>query len=107
MLQQHHLNRPYITAVDAERRAGLAACQASTRSGSLQRIVAAAAAGEQAAWNVLVGRFTRRIRSAVRSNRMSVPDAEDIAQITCLRLFEHIESIRDPAGVGAWLETTA
>jgi RNA polymerase sigma factor (sigma-70 family) len=107
MLQQHHWNRPYIAAVDAARREGLAASRGRTASGSLDRIVVAAAAGEQAAWNALVARFTRRIRSAARSHRMSAHDAEDIAQTTWLRLFEHIDSIRDPMGVGAWLETTA
>jgi RNA polymerase sigma factor (sigma-70 family) len=34
-------------------------------------------------------------------------DAEDVFQVTFLRLVTHIDTIRDPARVGAWLATTA
>jgi RNA polymerase sigma factor (sigma-70 family) len=34
-------------------------------------------------------------------------DAADVVQNTWLRLFEHIDDLREPARVGAWLATTA
>jgi RNA polymerase sigma factor (sigma-70 family) len=34
-------------------------------------------------------------------------DAADVAQSTWLRLLEHIDEIREPSRVGAWLATTA
>jgi RNA polymerase sigma factor (sigma-70 family) len=34
-------------------------------------------------------------------------DAEDVAQITWLRLLTHIDTVREPAKVGAYLQTIA
>ena len=42
-----------------------------------------------------------------RAHRLSTTDAADVAQCTWLRLFEHLDSIREPDRVGAWLATTA
>ena len=47
------------------------------------------------------------MRSIARRHRLTGPDVEDVAQNTWLRLFQNIESIRDPKALGAWLETTA
>ena len=33
-------------------------------------------------------------------------DVDDVAQVTWLRLVEHLDDLRDPARVGAWLVTT-
>ena len=37
--------------------------------------------------------------------RLGEPDAADVVQTTWLKLLEHLETIRDPDRVGAWLAT--
>lgn len=70
-------------------------------------VVRAAAAGDDAAWSVLVKRFTGLIAAVVRSYRLTAADAADVTQTTWLLLVEHIDRIRDPERVGAWLASTA
>jgi RNA polymerase sigma factor (sigma-70 family) len=66
-----------------------------------------AADGEQAAWDTLVDRFSSLVWSTARAHRLSRDDAADVAQTTWLRLVEHLDRIREPERVGAWLATTA
>jgi RNA polymerase sigma factor (sigma-70 family) len=70
-------------------------------------LVAAAAAGDEGAWNELVERFGGLLWSIARSYRLNAADAADVTQATWLRLLEHLGQIREPAQVGAWLATTA
>jgi RNA polymerase sigma factor (sigma-70 family) len=70
-------------------------------------IVAAAAAGDQAAWNQIVERYTGLLWGVARAHRLSTADAADVVQTTWLRLVEHLAKIRNPDTVGAWLATTA
>ena len=101
-----HHNRDYVAAVDAERRS---AASARRRAGSveLEALVRAAARGEEAAWSSLVGRFTRRLTRLVQSYRVPAQDAEDVVQTTFVRLYDHIDSLRDPKALPGWLDTTA
>jgi len=71
------------------------------------RLVAAAAAGDQLAWNGLVARFSGLVWAVIRGHRLSGADAADVSQTTWLRLVEHLDRVQDPARVGAWLATTA
>jgi RNA polymerase sigma factor (sigma-70 family) len=71
------------------------------------RLVLAAAAGEQAAWDALVKEFSGFIWAVVRSHRLRDADAGDVVQLTWLRLVESLDRLHDPARVGAWLATTA
>jgi RNA polymerase sigma factor (sigma-70 family) len=43
----------------------------------------------------------------VRQHRLNRSEQEDVAQQTWLCLFQHIESVRDPVALGAWLATVA
>lgn len=70
-------------------------------------LVKSASAGDQAAWDALVGRYGSRVWAVARAHRLSTADAEDVFQVTFLRLVTHIGTIRDPSRVGAWLATTA
>lgn len=74
--------------------------------GVLPRLLAAAAAGDQKAWDDLVVRFTPLLWSVARSFRLDRADAGDVVQNTWLRLVEHLGSIHDPERLGAWLATT-
>ncbi|WP_271220378.1 RNA polymerase sigma factor [Streptosporangium carneum] len=72
-----------------------------------QHTIDAALAGDQAAWDALVTRFSGRLWSAVRAYGLSAADAADAVQGTWLRLVENLHTIRDPERIGAWLLTTA
>lgn len=70
-------------------------------------LVERARKGDQAAWDAIVGRHGNRVWSVARAHRLNSADAEDVYQVTFLRLVTHIDTIRDPNRVGAWLATTA
>ena len=42
-----------------------------------------------------------------RDFKLAESDAADVAQVTWLRLLEHIDRLEQPARVGSWLATTA
>jgi len=69
-------------------------------------LVAAAAAGDQRAWDRLVDRFMPLIRSIARSFRLSPSERDDISQAVWLRLVEHLARIRDPQCLPGWISTT-
>jgi RNA polymerase sigma factor (sigma-70 family) len=69
-------------------------------------LVAAAARGEQAAWNALVQRYLPLVYSIVRRYRLSDKDAEDVSQTVWLRLVEHLDAIREPKALPGWIATT-
>lgn len=72
----------------------------------LVSLVDAARAGDAAAWTQLVERFTPTLRRIARSYRLQPSDVDDVVQSTWLRLFAHIEQLRDPKAVAGWLATT-
>ena len=69
-------------------------------------LVSKAAGGDQAAWNEIVGRFGRRVWATCHAYRLSQADAADVFQQTWLRVLENLDSLRDPARLGAWIGTT-
>jgi RNA polymerase sigma factor (sigma-70 family) len=70
-------------------------------------LVAAAAAGDQKAWDALVDRFTSLLWNIARQYRLSPADAADVVQTTWLRLVENLDRITDPERLPGWLATTA
>jgi len=70
-------------------------------------MVAAATAGDRAAWDAIVHRYAGLVWSVARAFRLGDADAADVSQATWLRLVEHLDQIRDPAALGAWRATTA
>lgn len=73
----------------------------------LEQLVRAAAGGDQTAWDAIVDRFSSLVWATARAHRLSHADASDVAQTTWLRLVEHLDRIREPERLGAWLATTA
>ncbi|MEA2217678.1 MAG: hypothetical protein QOJ35_304 [Solirubrobacteraceae bacterium] len=71
------------------------------------RLVRAARAGDGVAWRELVARYEGLVWSVARSHRLGSADAGDVAQNTWLKLVQHLDELKDPAAVGAWLATTA
>ena len=70
-------------------------------------LVRAAAAGDSRAWDALVSRYVALLWSIAYRHGLNENDAADVVQNTWLRLFEHIDDVREPARVGSWLATTA
>ncbi len=61
-------------------------------------------AGEPAAWNELVERFSRYVFAiAVRAYKLPEPDAEDVFQEVFARTYERLGSLRDDAAIRPWL----
>jgi RNA polymerase sigma factor (sigma-70 family) len=73
----------------------------------LRLLVPAAARGDDSAWAEIVARFTRRLTRLVRSHRVPAHLADDVVQMTFIRLYEHLGALRDPQALPGWLETTA
>jgi RNA polymerase sigma factor (sigma-70 family) len=71
------------------------------------QLVHRAAAGDLRAWEALVDQFGRLIWAVTGRFKLVDSDAADIAQTTWLRLFEHIDSLRNPDRVASWLAATA
>jgi RNA polymerase sigma factor (sigma-70 family) len=69
--------------------------------------LAAAADGDQPAWESIVSAYSGLVWAVARAHRLSPADAADVCQGTWLRLVEHLGDIRDPARLGGWLATTA
>jgi RNA polymerase sigma factor (sigma-70 family) len=73
----------------------------------LTRLLHAAKAGDQRAWDALVDRYSGLVWSIARAHRLSAADAADVSQTTWLLLAEHLDRITNPEAVGGWLATTA
>lgn len=72
-----------------------------------EELLKSAGTGDQCAWDALVDRYGGRVWAVARAHRLGTADAEDVFQVTFLRLVTHLDTIRDPSRVGAWLATTA
>lgn len=61
-------------------------------------------AGDPAAWNELVARFSRYVYAiAVRAYRLPEHDAEDVFQDVFARAYERLGTLRDDAAIRPWL----
>lgn len=70
-------------------------------------LVAAACRRDPGAWEELMARYGALVRGVVASYRLQDADASDAVQMTWLRAFERLDSVRDPDRLGGWLATTA
>jgi RNA polymerase sigma factor (sigma-70 family) len=73
----------------------------------MSELVRIARAGDRLAWNRIVERYSSLLWAVTRGYRLTLPQAEDVVQTCWLRLVEHLDRIRDPNHLGAWLATTA
>ena len=67
----------------------------------------AARSGDRSAWEQIVTRYSRLVRSIAAEFRLQESDAADVAQNAWLRLLAYGGTIRDPEKLGSWLATTA
>lgn len=77
------------------------------RSAAIALLVDRAAAGDDRAWTELVDEFSALVWRIARSYRLSREDAAEVSQATWMRLVQHIDDVRQPSNIGAWLATTA
>jgi RNA polymerase sigma factor (sigma-70 family) len=73
----------------------------------VSQLVRDAQRGDHRAWDALVARYGGLVWSVARAHRLRDADAADASQATWLKLFEHVESLKEPEAVGGWLATTA
>lgn len=69
--------------------------------------LAAAAAGDRAAWERIVESYAGLVWSASRQHGLSGDDASDVCQTVWLRLVENVDRIEDPAQLAGWLSATS
>src|SRR3989441_3874223 len=68
------------------------------------QLVARCRAGDQAAWNQLVERFSRYVYAiCVQAFRLPEHDAEDVFQDVFAKVYEHLPRLRDDDAVRPWL----
>jgi RNA polymerase sigma factor (sigma-70 family) len=68
------------------------------------RIVARCRAGDGAAWDALVERYSRYVFAiATRGFGLSEHDAEDVFQEVFARVFTHLDTLRDGEALRPWL----
>src|SRR3989440_9030237 len=69
-----------------------------------RELVSRCRAGDQAAWNELVERFSRYVYAiSVQAFRLSETDAEDVFQEVFARAYQHLDKLRDDAALRPWL----
>jgi RNA polymerase sigma factor (sigma-70 family) len=73
----------------------------------IAELVRSAADGDHWSWERLVDQYAKIIWAVTRDFRLAESDAADVAQVTWLRLYEHIDRLEYPARVGSWLAVTA
>jgi RNA polymerase sigma factor (sigma-70 family) len=67
-------------------------------------LVAACRAGDQSAWNDLVDRFARYVYAiAVQAFRLSPQDAEDVFQEVFARVYDRLDTLREPDALRPWI----
>jgi RNA polymerase sigma-70 factor (ECF subfamily) len=67
-------------------------------------IVARCRAGEDAAWDELVERFSRYVYAiAVQAFRLEQHDAEDVFQEVFARVYQHLDRLRSDEAIRPWI----
>ena len=67
-------------------------------------LVTACLAGEQAAWDELVERFSRYVLAiATQAFRLPAQDAEDVFQDVFLRIYDRLDTLREPSALRPWI----
>ncbi|HEY3734338.1 MAG TPA: sigma-70 family RNA polymerase sigma factor [Streptosporangiaceae bacterium] len=74
---------------------------------TLDELLYRAAEKDWAAWDELVKRFGHLVLHTASSIGLKRSEAADAAQLTWLRLLEHIGEIREPEHLPGWLAVTA
>lgn len=71
------------------------------------QLIAACRAGDADAWDALVARYERLIYTIPLRYGLTSAEADDVFQTVWLKLLQHLDNLREPNRVAAWLVTTA
>ena len=63
--------------------------------------------GSNVAWNEIIRRYQRRVFAVALSVMRNSDDADEITQEVFVKLYTHMESLKNRDGVGSWLTKTA
>jgi RNA polymerase sigma factor (sigma-70 family) len=68
------------------------------------QLVARCRAGEDGAWEELVARYSRYVYAiATQGYRLRDQDAEDVFQDVFMRVYERLDTLRDPGALRPWI----
>jgi RNA polymerase sigma factor (sigma-70 family) len=81
--------------------------ESSYRADEAAALLDAVRAGDRGAWGIMVERYNPLLFKVVRDYRLAAEDAQDVVQTTWLQFLSHLEAVREPEKVGAWLVTAA
>lgn len=70
------------------------------------QLIARCLEGNETAWAALIGRYQRLVYSIPLKSGMGEDAAADIFQSVCMRLLEHLGSLKDHGKLASWLITT-
>ena len=88
----------------ARRRAPKSASLLAVGTRSDSDLVAACRTGDREAWNELVERFSRYVYAiCTQAFRMNGTDAEDVFQEVYARIFDRLDTLRDPDALRPWI----
>src|SRR5690242_13011537 len=73
----------------------------------ITRLVRAAASGDARAWEALVAIAGPVVRRAAAGFKLSPADVDDVAQITWLRAYDRLGTLREPEAFIGWVVVTA
>jgi RNA polymerase sigma factor (sigma-70 family) len=76
-------------------------------SADFDALVALALDGESTAWDELVERLNRVAWRAIAGFDLAVEDRKDAFAATFCRLYERLDTVREPAKLPGWIATTA
>jgi RNA polymerase sigma factor (sigma-70 family) len=79
----------------------------ATDQPTASQLLAALAAGDDAAWQTTVRRYERLLRSSARAVLRSDADVDEAVQRTWVLLLRNAGRIHDPEALPGWLATTA
>ena len=80
---------------------------AAGAAASDRELLTACRAGDQEAWDLLVGRYERLVFSVALRNGVTREEAADITQMTFIALLESIGRLRDEDRLASWLMSVA
>ena len=79
----------------------------ATSKAELIELVEGCRRGCSESWNEMYRAHHRLVASVARKMRLNENEVADVAQAVWMRLYEHIDDIRDASAVKSWLVTTA
>src|SRR6478752_1520399 len=96
-----------ILGAVVETRTGIEGRDMDDDESPITTLVAAAADGDEEAWNEIVSRYSPLLVSVIRRFRLSNSEVEDVAQTVWLRTVEQLAKLREPRALPQWIIVTA